>query len=338
MPLSDAMPSPVSLQKYIAVRDESTESQQNPTKPLVSVVIPCYNQARFLGEAIESVLNQTYPNVEIIVVNDGSTDHTSEVALQYSKVRYFEQQNQGLAAARNKGFSESRGSYLVFLDADDRLLPSAIGAGVLCFGAHPECAFVFGHHKRIASDGSPIEKSEPYWNSDDQYLTLLRGNYIGMHATVMYRRNILESVEGFDTSLAACEDYDLFLRVARRFPIYRHGEVVAEYRMHDANMSRDTGMMLQTVLEVLRSQWKYVKVDKRCRSAYKIGMRSWKHYYGKELIKQAFHMMITGHAGQAIKLATVFVRHVGVVTTLRFALMWLVQRSTELLPRQYRTR
>ena len=92
---------------------------------VVSVVITCYNQAHFLREAIESILAQSYSNHEIIVVDDGSTDNTPQIAKSYSTLRYVYQQNQGLAAARNTGLRESRGEFVVFLDADDRLLPIA---------------------------------------------------------------------------------------------------------------------------------------------------------------------------------------------------------------------
>src|SRR5215204_1671374 len=103
--------------------------------PLVSVVIPCYKQAHFLGEAIESVLAQSYPNFEIIVVDDGSPDNTSEVAASYPRVRLVRQENQGLSAARNSGLSRSEGEYVVFLDADDRLLPGALQVGLECLEA-----------------------------------------------------------------------------------------------------------------------------------------------------------------------------------------------------------
>src|SRR5829696_2931566 len=110
--------------------------------PLVSVVVPCYNQARFLGEAIESVLAQSHPLFEVVVVDDGSTDDTSEVAARYPGVRLVRQENRGLSGARNAGLARSRGEYVVFLDADDRLLPGALEAGVERLGANPQCAFV----------------------------------------------------------------------------------------------------------------------------------------------------------------------------------------------------
>src|SRR3712207_6844017 len=104
---------------------------------LVSVVIPCYNQAHFLGEAIESDLGQTYPHFEVLVVDDGSTDNTQEVAAPYPGVRCIRQENQGLAAPRNTGIRHTKGTQLVFLDADDRLLPGALASGLYAPKEHP---------------------------------------------------------------------------------------------------------------------------------------------------------------------------------------------------------
>ncbi|PYX11479.1 MAG: hypothetical protein DMG84_23855 [Acidobacteria bacterium] len=112
--------------------DGSLKGVSMPESGLVSVIIPCYNQAHFLHEAIESVLAQSYPNFEIIMVNDGSTDSTADVVRRYSPVRYVYQENAGLSSARNTGLKKSRGEYVVFLDADDRLLPEALQVGIDC--------------------------------------------------------------------------------------------------------------------------------------------------------------------------------------------------------------
>src|SRR5438552_637083 len=124
------------------------------TMMLVSVVIPCYNQAHFLGEAIESVASQTYPHFEVVVVDDGSTDNTAAVVTGYPGVRYFRQENQGLSAARNTGLRHSVGDRLVVLDADDRLMPCALEIGLTSLRDHPECAFVYGHSQFTTVDGS----------------------------------------------------------------------------------------------------------------------------------------------------------------------------------------
>lgn len=262
-----------------APRAPRKEQGGDADTPLVSVVIPCYNQAHFLGEAIESVLAQSYPHFEIVVVDDGSTDDTSEVASRYPKVRLVRQENQGLSAARNAGLGHSEGEYVVFLDADDRLLSQALEVGVKQLKAHPECAFVFGYHNNIATDGSPLAISHPPYDGRDNYLALLHRCHIRVHA-VMYRHSVFERVGNFDISLSASEDYDMYLRIAREFPVRNHGEVVAEYRRrHGANMTSNPGLILSTSVSVHRSQHKHVRGYKQYKEAYKVGMRrrQWTH-------------------------------------------------------------
>src|SRR5690554_879710 len=109
--------------------------------PLVSVIIPCYNHGEYLSEAIESVLNQTYTPIEVIVIDDGSSDDTEKVAKRYPSVRYFFQENKGLSSARNLGITNSTGELLVFLDADDLLLHYAIDYNVKFLQADDGLAF-----------------------------------------------------------------------------------------------------------------------------------------------------------------------------------------------------
>ena len=305
--------------------DVCSEAHHDLRTPLVSVVIPCYNQAHFLGEAIESVVNQTYRHFEVVVVDDGSSDHTSGIAAHFPGVRYIKQENQGLASARNVGIHASRGNYLVFLDADDRLLPTALDAGLNCFAAHPECAFVSGAHIRVSHDGSPLGKPAMPHGGQDHYYAMLHENYIEMHATVMYRRKVLQSVNGFDTSLGACEDYDLFLRITRNYSVYCHDHVVAEYRMHDAQMSRDALLMLKAAMTALGSQWHHVKTDRRYRRAYKAGARFWKELYGKKLANQVLSLGTGGQIKQAVQGTMVFLRYAGVMTMLRSAPVWFAE-------------
>lgn len=253
---------------------------------LVSVVIPCYNQAHFLPEAIESVLAQTHPHHEIVVVDDGSTDNTQEIVSRYPGCRCVRQPNAGLAAARNTGIRRSNGDYLVFLDADDRLLPGALQVGLDVLRAHPECAFVSGHYRHIGVDGAHLPTPDLPCVTEDHYGALLRTNYIGMPATALYRREVFEHVTGFDASVAGCEDYDLNLRITRRFPVHCHEDVVADYRRHGSTMSGDLPTMLTGAMTALRHQRRYVLDDDEHLAAYQDGLRFWRDYFGTPLVRQ----------------------------------------------------
>jgi glycosyltransferase involved in cell wall biosynthesis len=268
--------------------------------PLTAIVIPCYNQARFLGEAIESARAQTYPHIEIIVVDDGSTDHTAQVAALYPGVHYIRQSNQGLAAARNTGLRESRGDVLVFLDADDRLLPEAVECGIYHLSNAPQSAFVSGRYRYIKEDGTLLREYSQDPADPDPYASFLRGNYIGMHATVAYRREAIEAEGGFNPSLAACEDYDLYLRIARKYPVSVHENLVAEYRQHDQNMSRDPKLMLKTVLEVLNSNWQYARAKDNYREAYRAGVKSWREHYSREFFDQVTEQWSDGQVRRTL--------------------------------------
>ena len=261
---------------------------------LVSVVIPCYNQAHFLPDAIESVLAQTHPHHEVVVIDDGSTDNTREVAGRYPGVRCVRQRNSGLVAARNTGIRRSNGDYPVFLDADDRLLPDALEVGLQDMGAHPECAFVSGHYRHIGVDGRPLPTPELRCVAEDHYGALLRTNYIGMPATALYRREVFEHVTGFESSLRACEDYDLNLRITRRFPVHCHEHVVAEYRKHGSNMTRNLPLMLASALTVLRHQRRHVRRDDPHRAAYEVGVRFWQEYFGAPLAREVAEALPAG--------------------------------------------
>jgi glycosyltransferase involved in cell wall biosynthesis len=272
----------VEREQHSTAIGEPPDLHENP--PLVTVVIPCYNQAHFLGEAIESVLSQSYRRFEVVVVDDGSTDETSEVASRYEGVRLIRQENRGLAGARNRGLGEAKGEFLVFLDADDRLLPGALEAGLGCFEAHPECALVAGHSRFIDADGllrAEPRPSEPI--GSDLYSALLERRYFLIPGSVMYRRAVIEAVGAFDTSLGAAEDYDLYFRIAKKFPVYWHHDVVLEYRKHGASMTRKAGLMLQHTVVVLRRQWKYSKADRRYREAFEVGLKSGREEYGYRL-------------------------------------------------------
>lgn len=255
------------------------------SNPVVSLVIPCFNQAHFLAQAIESVLEQTYPEVEIVVVDDGSGDNTFEIATRYPGVRCVQQANLGVAAARNAGFARSVGEFIVFLDADDRLLPNAIEVGVDALARHPEAGFVAGRCRDVGADGHHLASALQPIVNHDHYVALLESCFIWSGSSVMYRRGVIEEIGAFDQDRVAGDDYKLYLDIARRCPIHCHGRVVTEYRRHGMNMTRNPGLVLATQLSVLRSQRRDLR-NAHERSAWRTGIRRTRAEHGARLVRQ----------------------------------------------------
>jgi glycosyltransferase involved in cell wall biosynthesis len=276
-------------------------------KPLVSVVIACFNGEAFLKATIESALAQSYPRVEIIVVDDGSTDHSGEIAKSFP-VRYIHQPNCGLTPSRNLGIQESRGTYLVFLDADDRLMPEAIEVGLRILIQRPECALTVGDHLFVSEDGYYLANSRKTFLPARHYEALLKSNCFEMISSILFRRSIFDQVGGFDTELSVAEDYDLYLRIARHHAICFHPAVVAEYRMHQGNTSHNSELMLIMTLQVLKSHWLYIRSHPVLLLAYLEGTRNWRRQYGRQLaseLARTFSTLLAGELRRKILLLVV---------------------------------
>jgi glycosyltransferase involved in cell wall biosynthesis len=254
--------------------------------PLVSVIVPCFNQARFLTEALASVARQTYAHREVVVVDDGSTDNPGGVAAAFPDVRCLRQDNRGTAMARNRGFLESRGAYVVFLDADDRLLPDALAAGVDGFARHHEAGLVYGHIRVLSADGTGCGCPPQSAVSRGHYRELLRGNYIWTPGAVMYRKAVIDAVGGFDARAGGSADFDLNIRIARRWPVHCHGQIVLEYRDHPESQSGDPAYMLRSAVSVRRRHQRYVRRSPSERAALAEGIRTVQRDYGERLLDQ----------------------------------------------------
>jgi glycosyltransferase involved in cell wall biosynthesis len=268
------------------------EKPVNIDKSIVSVIIPCYNHGTYLPEAIESVINQSYKNFEIIVIDDGSIDNTKEVCNNYPIVKYIYQKNAGLSAARNTGIKYSSGAYLVFLDADDWLLENAFESNLDILINNNDIAFVSGGHKLFyePEDKTWIVQKEIVKSS---YSSLLEGNYIGMHATVMYQRWVFNTFE-FDTSLRYCEDYDLYLKIARKHPISHHTSLIAVYRIHDNNMSSNYSEMMKYALLVLSNNKKELRTPIE-EVSNNNGISFWKSYYSEKIFNHLRGQLYSGN-------------------------------------------
>ncbi len=254
--------------------------QQSGETPLVSVIIPSYNYGHYLHDAIESVLQQEYPSLEIVVVDDGSVDGTKEVAMRYL-VKYVYQPNQGISAARNTGVANSSGEFIIFLDADDWLAPGGVERNLKYLLQDETLAFVSGAHYKIYNNGEKITE-EIHHIESDYYCSLLRRNYIGMPAAVTFRRWVFDEFD-FDPAMHGCEEYDLFLKIARKYPILHHTEKVASYRIHATSVSRaNIPLMLNTAMLALEHQAAHLKTEKE-KEAYAAGKAFWIDYYWTQL-------------------------------------------------------
>lgn len=257
-------------------------SARSAAAATVGVVVTTYNHAHFLDDALRSVRDQSRAADAVVVVDDGSADDPAAVVARFPGVRLMRQENRGLAAARNTGLAALDTTYVVFLDADDRLERGALEAGLACFGRAPDSGLVYGGHRYIDANGQDIgERFEP--PGEDPYLRLLGGNFIAMHATVMYRRDLLIAAGAFDERLRRCEDYDVYLRMARRHPITGYADLVAAYRLHGDNMSADHRAMLRSALEVHARHEPAAAQDGKARRAWREGRRRWRRYYAEEI-------------------------------------------------------
>ena len=204
----------------------------------VSIIIPTYNRAQFLREAVESVLHQTFEDFEVLVVDDGSTDNTPQLMATFTdpRVRFIRQTNQGRSHARNHALSLAQGRYIAFLDSDDIYLPEKLAWQVAKMDAAPEVGMVYTSAHCIDAQGMLL---------NEQYIATVSGNIYNSIAffrpvtitlpTVMVRREILADAGGFDEKMERFEDTDLWRRIAKRNLIYAMPEFTCLLRTHTDN-------------------------------------------------------------------------------------------------------
>jgi len=261
----------------------STPMTDAPGRPMVSVVIPCFNQARFLPSAVASVLGQSYTCHDCTVVNDGSADDTAGVASSLG-VRLIEQANRGVSEARNTGLAASRGEFVVFLDADDELLPGAVAEGVRVLTSDPSAAAVVGRCQAIDSSGRRLPAMHRPIDSANLYHEWLSNNFVWTPGAAMFRTRALAEIGGFPAGLGPAADYAVYLRLARSGRVRPIPDELVRYRQHDANMSGDPGLMLRATLEVLRRE--RLEAPTAARRHIRRGRQHWCDWYGEQIVQR----------------------------------------------------
>lgn len=222
-------------------------------RPTVSVVIPAYNVGSFIRSAIGSVLNQTYQDFELLVVDDGSTDETAEVVKSFgSRVRCIYQANGGLAAARNSGILGSSGEILTFLDADDVWMPDLLKMQVATLSTRPDVDGVYAWAQFVEQNGEPLsDNMRPVPAGDSLRRVFLGGNSV-VFSMIAVRRVAFQKVGLFDPTLRQAEDWDMLLRMAAagiRFACVPR--LLVQRRVHPGSLSADTERMLHSERLVL---------------------------------------------------------------------------------------
>ena len=203
--------------------------------PTVSVIIPTYNRAHLVGRAIHSVLNQTYQDFELIVVDDGSTDNTEEVVKSFNneRIKYIKhEKNKGGSAARNTGIKDSKGEYIAFLDSDDEWLEEKLKKQVEVFqNKDSRVGIVYVNFSIVNEKGESVGKKQG--PKGLIFRELLNSNCVGTTSSVVVRRECFKKVGGFDETLPSCQDWDMWLRLARHYEFDFIPEELLKYFQHE---------------------------------------------------------------------------------------------------------
>ena len=209
--------------------------------PKISIITPTFNRADFIEQAVSSVLSQTYANLELLLVDDGSTDDTRnllEPALADSRVRYFYQENQGQSVARNLALSEATGDFVCFLDSDNYWPAQKLKQQVELFNRHPEYDVIYGDVIVIDDNGNEISRKNMARYSGHIAKYMIRDNCVSMN-TAMARRRCFEELGAMSGTRRVADDYDLWLRFSAKFIFLYVPEFLAYYRVMDDQISSD---------------------------------------------------------------------------------------------------
>ena len=223
--------------------------------PLISVIIPTFNRASFISEAIDSVLQQSYQKIELLVVDDGSTDNTAEIMSRYTadpRVRFFQQPNQGQSVARNLALQYAKGEFICCLDSDNRWLPGKLEKSLAVFKQHPEVDIVYGDIVTIDENGDEITRQNMPRYSGRITKYLFRDNCVSIN-TSMVRRKCFDEMGGMEVGRRRADDYELWLRFSTRYQYFYLPEYLAEYRVMKDQISTDKNGRFQSNEEILRN-------------------------------------------------------------------------------------
>ncbi|MBF2018259.1 MAG: glycosyltransferase [Rivularia sp. T60_A2020_040] len=230
----------------------------NNTKPVISVIIPAYNAAKTIQETVMSVLNQSFSNLELIVINDGSQDSTLEVlsTIKDSRLQVFSYENAGVCMARNRGIERASGEFISFLDADDIWTPDKLEAQLTALEKNPQAGVAYSWVDYIDEYGNFFHPGNPITINGSAYEKMLVQNILENGSNPLIRREALTEVGGFDPSLTLAEDWDMWLRLSERYDFVTVPSVQILYRTSSRSASTNIVKMENSCLKLIEKSFK----------------------------------------------------------------------------------
>lgn len=233
----------------------------------VSVIIPTFNRARYIKEAIHSVINQTYQHFEILVIDDGSTDETQETVagIESEKIRYFYKVHQGIGPSLNFGIEHCRGRLIARLDSDDMFLPEKLELQVQILDTNPEVKLVYTQAFNIAEDGKILGRYPENHKLPSEPLRTLRNYLFAPAQSIMFRRDCIETIGAFDSNYELAEDWEFFIRMAQAYELAYINQPLVKIRKHEGMITRNRILALNKIIEVLEKHRELLSLGEGCR-------------------------------------------------------------------------
>jgi len=226
--------------------------------PLISVIVPTFNRAWIIKDAIDSILSQEFKDIEIIIVDDGSSDNTAEILDTYptDKIRVIRQANQGVSAARNRGVAATTAPFIAFLDSDDMWFPQKLSVQMAFFHTHPK-AMICQTEEIWIRKGIRVNAKKRHQKPNGMIFEPSLNLCLVSPSAVMMKRSLFEEMGGFDESFPVCEDYDLWLRISCTCPVYLIGKpLIIKRGGHEDQLSIGIGLdkfRIQSIVKIMES-------------------------------------------------------------------------------------
>ncbi len=293
--------------------------------PTISVIIPAYNAESTILETIASVQKQTFSDFELIVINDGSTDQTSEllITVKDHRIKIFSYKNGGPAAARNRGISHSTGKFISFIDADDLWTQDKLELQLAALQQHPEAGVAYSWTCYMSENGESFYAGESVLFEGNVYAQLLIRNFLANGSNPLISKQAIDSVKEFDPNLKAFEDWDFYLRLAARWPFVLVPKLQIIYRQSSKGLSSNIELMDKYCFIVLETAFQSAPLE--FQKLKNQSLATWYHYLTGICLARVTNADEVKQAGHKLQMAIrLYPRTLLNRITQRYLLIWLL--------------